>query len=89
MLVGDPAASEEPAEVLGHQEVAPDLILEVLLPVESDRPRDVRLAVQIRVLVHLGDADRVVVQMLLEPLRLDQDVLRILGHGSTPSPDKP
>jgi len=44
----------------------------------------VRLGVEGRVLVDLDDADRVVVQMLLEPLRLDEHVVRIIGHAGPP-----
>ena len=40
-----------------------------VLPVEADRAGDVRLGVERRVLVDLDDADRVVVEVLLDPLR--------------------
>ena len=56
----------------GAEEVAPDLVLEVGLPVEADRARDVGLGVQRGVLVDLDDADRVVVEVVLDPLRVDR-----------------
>ena len=80
MVVRDPAAAEQRAELLRAEEVALDLVLEVVLPVEADRARNVGLPVQGRVLVDLDDPDRVVVQVLLEPLRLDQYVLRVVSH---------
>ena len=80
MLVGDPARAEQLAELLGAQEVALDLVLQVALPVEPDRPGDVGVRVQRGVLVDLDDADALVVEMLLEPVALDQHVLRVVGH---------
>jgi hypothetical protein len=83
VLVGDPAAAHQGAEVLGPEEVALDLILEVGAPVESDRTRDVALGVEGGVLVDLDDSDRVVVEVLGDPIGLDQDVLRI-AHPQPP-----
>jgi hypothetical protein len=40
----------------------------------------VRLGVERRVLVDLDDADRRIVEMLLDPLGLDQYVLGVVGH---------
>jgi hypothetical protein len=77
VLVRDAAAAEQLAELGRAEEVALDLVLEVLLPVEPDRAGDVRLGVERGVLVDLDDADRVVAQMVLDPLGLDQDVLRV------------
>ena len=57
VVVGDSARAEQLAERLGVEEVALDLVLEVLLPVEADRARDVRFGVERRVLVDLDDAD--------------------------------
>ena len=57
VLVGDTAPAEQRAEVPRAEEVAPDLVLEVALPVEPDRPGDVGLGVELRVLVDLDDAD--------------------------------
>ena len=81
VVVRDAARAEQLAEVLRPEEVALHLVLEVLLPVEADRARDVRLRVERRVLVHLDDPDRVVVEVVLDPLRVDQNVLRVVGHG--------
>ena len=83
MVVRDPAAAEQLAEVLRAEEVALDLVLEVLLPVEADRAGDVRLGVERRVLVDLDDADRVVAQVVLDPLGVDKDVLGVVGHVSS------
>ena len=83
VVVGDPARAEQLAEGLGAEEVALDLVLEVLLPVEADRARDVRLGVERRVLVDLDDADRIVVEVILEPLGVDQYVLRVVSHGQS------
>ena len=55
------AAAEQLAELLRAEEVALDLVLEVLLPVEADGPGDVGLLVEAGVLIDLDDADRFVV----------------------------
>jgi hypothetical protein len=81
VVVGDPAAAEELAERLGPEEVALDLVLQVLLPVEADGARDVRVGVERGVLVDLDDPNRVVFQMVLDPLGLDENVLRVVGHS--------
>ena len=78
-----PRLAEELAEVLRAQEVALDLVLQVLLPVEADRAGDVRLGVEGGVLVDLDDADRVVVQVILDPLGVDEDVVGVFGHSSS------
>src|SRR5207248_2342098 len=65
VIAGNPAAPEQPPEVLGPQEVPLDLVLKIGLPVKADRPRDVRLSVEARVFIDLDDANAVVVQMLL------------------------
>ena len=80
-----PRDAEQLAEGLRAQEVALDLVLQVGLPVEADRAGDVRLGVERRVLVDLDDADRRVVEMLLEPLGLDEHVLGVIGHRGTAS----
>ena len=76
-----PFAPKSRAEVLRAEEVALDLVLEIGLPVEADRAGDVRLGVERRVLVDLDDADRVVLQVILDPLRVDEHVLRVVRHG--------
>jgi hypothetical protein len=55
VLVGDATGAEQLAEGLRPEEVALDLVLEIGLPVEPDRSRDVRLGVQRRVLVDFDD----------------------------------
>ena len=85
VLVGDPTVTEEATELLRLEKVALDLVLEVQTPVESDRARDVTLTVERRILVDFDDSDRVVVQVLLEPLGLDQNFVCILSHGFAPA----
>ena len=87
MVVRDPAAAEQLAEVGRAQEVAPHLVLEVLLPVEPDRAGDVRLGVERWILVDLDDADGRVAQMVLDPLRIDEHVLGVVRHGPSNSPE--
>lgn len=72
--------AEELREPVGPQEVAPDLVLKIGPPVESDRAGDVRLGIEGRVLVDLDDPYPGVAEMLLHPPRLDQDVFRVAGH---------
>jgi hypothetical protein len=43
----------------------------------------VGLGVQRGVLVHLDDPDVLVGQVLLDPVGLDEHVLRVAGHGAT------
>ncbi len=83
VVVGDPAAAHQLAEGLGVEEVALDLVLEVELPVEADRAGDVRLGVQRRVLVHLDDPDRVVIEVLGDPIGLHQHVVCV-AHPEPP-----
>ena len=85
MVVGDALRAEELPEVVGTEEVAPGLVLEVLLPVEADRPGDVRLGVEGGVLVDLDDPDRVVIEVIGDPVGLDQDVLRVVTHDAISS----
>ena len=66
------------------EEVALDLVLEVLLPVEADRAGDVRLVVERRVLVDLDDADVLVLEVVLHPLGVDQYVLGVVRHVTSP-----
>src|SRR5215210_7906357 len=80
VLVGDPPASHQPSEVLRAEEVPLHLVLEVLLPIEADRAGNVALGVQGGVLVDLDYPDRVVPQVLGNPVGLDQHVLRVVAH---------
>ena len=80
MVVRDAAASEQLPELLRSEEVALYLILQIGSPVESDRPGDVRLFVERRVLIDFHDPDRVVSEPLLEPFGLDENVLCVISH---------
>jgi len=80
VVVGDAARAEQRAKLLRPEEVTAHGVLQVGLPVESDRARHVRLPVERGVLVDLHDPDAVVVEVLLEPPRLDEDLLCILGQ---------
>ena len=54
------------------------------LPVEPDRARDVRLGVERGVLVDLDDPDPRVVEMILDPLGLDEYFVGVTGHRLQP-----
>ena len=84
MVVGYPAAAEQRAEILRAEEVALDLVLEIDLPVETDRARDVGLAHKAPdsrrprrsgSSRRSGDGD---------PIGLDKDILRVLSHCRPP-----
>jgi hypothetical protein len=81
-LVADPALAEELLEPLLLDEVALDGVLQVLLPVQLHRTGDVSVFVQIRVLVDLRHDDVLVVQVLRQPVRGDEHLLRVavLAH---------
>ena len=81
-------AAEQLAELTRAEEVPPHGVLQVLPPIESDRSRDVGVGVARRVLVDLDDADVLVVQVLLQPVGLDEHVLGVIGHGDRPSNDE-
>jgi catechol 2,3-dioxygenase-like lactoylglutathione lyase family enzyme len=83
VVVGDAAGAEELAEGLRAEEVPLDLVLQVLLPVEADRARDVGVGVQGRILVDLHDPDGVVVEAVLQPLGVDENVLRVVRHRAS------
>jgi hypothetical protein len=84
VVVGDPTAPHKLAELLGAEEVALHLVLKLLLPVEPDRSGDVALRVQGGVLVDLDDPYRVVVEVLGDPVRLHQDVIRVVSQSAPP-----
>jgi hypothetical protein len=48
VVARDAARPEQRAEVLGAEDVALDLVLEILLPVETDGPGDVSLLAERR-----------------------------------------
>ncbi len=79
----DPALPEELLELGLLDDVALDRILQVVLPVQLDRAGDVALVVEVGVLVDLGDADAVVVQVLCQPVGADEHVIGISvrAHG--------
>ncbi|HET9163295.1 MAG TPA: hypothetical protein VFN89_07635 [Solirubrobacterales bacterium] len=81
VVVGDAAAPHQLAEGLGVEEVPADLVLEVCLPIKADRAGDVALKVEGRVLIDLDDPDRVVVEVLGDPVGIDQYVL-FVAHFS-------
>ena len=83
VVVGDPAAAHQLAEVFRAEEVALDLVLEVELPVESDRARNVGFGVEPRVLVDLDDLDVVVIEVLGDPVGVYEHVLGVVGHGGS------
>jgi hypothetical protein len=86
VVVGDPPAAEQLAEILRAEEVALHLVLELLLPVEADRTRDVRLRVQRGIFVDLDDPNGLVAQVILDPLRVNEHVLGVIRHVSSHSP---
>src|SRR5437764_11645753 len=53
VLVRDATTAEQLAEGLRTEEIPLDLILEVLAPIETDRAREVGLAIERRVLIDL------------------------------------
>src|SRR5690606_11321763 len=74
VVVGDALVGQELLEALLVDEVTADRVLQVLGPVDPDGVLDVVLLVGGRVLVHLDDGDAGVVQVLLDPVGVDQDV---------------
>src|SRR4051812_23234586 len=87
VVVRDAAVAHQRPELLRPEEIALHRVLKVLLPVEPDGPGNVSLGVESRVLVDLYDANRWVVEVVLNPLRLYQDILCVVGHtrsSSTP-----
>jgi hypothetical protein len=80
VVVGDPVGAEELAERLRTEEVTLDLVLQIGLPVEPDRPRNVGLRVEGRVLVDLHDLDARIVEVVLDPLGVDEHVVRVVRH---------
>jgi hypothetical protein len=79
VVVADALVGQELLEALLVDEVTADRVLKVLGPVDPDGVADVVLLVGGRVLVHLDDRDGRVVQVLLEPIGVDQDVAA--AHG--------
>jgi len=73
--------TQEPGQPRLVHVVATDLRVQVGRPVPRDRAADVTLLVGARVLVDLDHTDRRIVEMLLEPVGVDQHVgLGVLAH---------
>ena len=83
VVVRDPTRAEQGAELIRAQEVPFHLVLQVLLPVEADGAWNMRLGIESRVLVDLDDANGGIVEVILDPLRLYQNVLRVVRHAIT------
>src|SRR3990172_7722265 len=84
-VVADPALTHEALELLLRDDVADELVLEVLLPVQLDRARDVAVLVDVGILVHLRDDEPRVAEMLEEPVSRDEDFLRVAIRLHYPS----
>src|SRR5436309_1501925 len=82
MVVRDAEAAEEGLEAFLRDDVPAHRIVDVLLPVDQDRPGDVpEVIVRRRVVVHLDDPDGLVPNVPLHPARVDQDFgMRVSGH---------
>ena len=74
VVVGDAALGQQGLELVLVHEVAADLVLQVLLPVDAHGTADVVLVVGGRVLVDLDEHHLVVVEVGLDPVGVDQDV---------------
>ena len=74
VVARDSALGEQLFELLLAHEVAPDRVLQVLLPVNLDRATDVALVVRGHVLVHFHDDDVGIVEFRLDPISVDQYV---------------
>jgi hypothetical protein len=61
------------------------MLLQIGLPVEPDSARDMSLVVGRRVDVDLEDADPRILRVLGEPVRLDENIVRISSHVLPPS----
>ncbi len=80
VVIGDAALGQQGRELLAVDEVAADLILQVLLPVELDGAGDVAAVVGRGVLVDLDEDGLVGGEVLLSPFGADQDVGACHGY---------
>jgi hypothetical protein len=71
-VVRDPAEAHEPLELLPCDDVADEVVLQVVTPVQPDGALDVTLVVEIGVLVHLRDDHLGVREALGQPVRGDE-----------------
>src|SRR6202034_1321831 len=74
VVVGDAALGQQRLEAGLVDEVTADRILQVLLPVDLDRGRDMTLVVGAGVLVYLDDDDTRITDMGLRPVGVHEDV---------------
>src|SRR5439155_20307775 len=81
---GDAALGKERLELLLVDEIADRMLLQVGLPVQTDRSGDVTLVVRGGVHVDLEHADARILRALREPVRLDEHVVRIASHVFEP-----
>src|SRR5207245_7971829 len=81
----DAARGEELLELLPADEVADRLLLQLLLPVQTDCARDVALVVRSRVHVDLDEAHLRIALVLRHPLGVDEHLgMCVLGHDVSP-----
>src|SRR3989441_7594895 len=85
MVLRDPEAAEERLEAFLRDDVPAHRIVDVLLPVDQDRPRDMaQVVVRRRIIVDLDDPHGLVANVALHPARVDQDFgMRVSGHRSS------
>ncbi|GAA1006239.1 hypothetical protein GCM10009551_084910 [Nocardiopsis tropica] len=74
VVVADAALGEQGAELLGVDEIAAHLVLEILLPVQLHGAGDVATVVGAGVLVDLDEDHTRGVEILLSPVCGDQDI---------------
>jgi hypothetical protein len=78
-----PALGQQVLEARLVHEVTPDRVLQVLLPVDLDRARDMALVVGAGVLVHLDDDDTGIANAGLRPVGVHEDVGSAHGEYSS------
>jgi hypothetical protein len=89
-VVADSGARQQLRDAGLVDVIAADRRMQVRGPVPPDRPSDVTLLVRARVLVDLDDADRRIIQMLLEPVRFDECArVGVSSHGFLLLPSSP
>ena len=72
VILADPRTAHERGELLLADDVASHLVLQLALPVETDRTRHVPLVVRLRIDVDLDDLDVGVVEVLPYPVGVDE-----------------
>src|SRR5467141_1294198 len=83
VVVRDPEPAEERLEALFRDDVSAHRIVDVLLPVDQDGPRDVpEVVVRRGIVIDLDDADVLIPQTSFHPARVDQYFgMRVCRHG--------